>query len=56
MLLNISRNKCNQTMKFSPLKECNMGNVSLEKLFTECGGEPSPRPFSKRSKLKISLD
>ena len=43
-------------MKFGQLIECNMRNIFLEKLYTKCGGETSPRPFSKKSKLSISLD
>ena len=33
-----------------------MGNTFLEKSYTKCGGETSPRPFSEKSKLSISLD
>ena len=33
-----------------------MGNNLLEKLYTKCGGENSPTPFSEKSKLSISLD
>ena len=33
-----------------------MGNTFLEKLYTQCDGVTSPRPFSKKSKLCISLD
>ena len=33
-----------------------MKNIFLEKTYTKCGGEASPRPFSKKSKLKTSLD
>ena len=33
-----------------------MRNTFLEKTYTKCGGEASPRPFSKKSKLKTSLD
>ena len=43
-------------MKFSQLIECNMTNIFLEKSFTKCGGETSPRPFSEKLKLSISLD
>ena len=43
-------------MKFSQLIECNMGNIFLEKSYTKCGGETSPRPFSEKLKLGISLD
>ena len=31
-------------------------NIFLEKSCTKCGGEIIPRPFSKKSKLGISLD
>ena len=43
-------------MKFGQLIEYNMRNISLEKLHTKCGEETSPRPFSKKSKLSISLN
>ena len=56
MLHNISRSKGNQTMKFGQLIECNMRNIVLKKSYTKCGGEASPRPFSKNLKLSISLD
>ena len=56
VLLNISRNKSNQTMKFGQLIECNMKTIFLEKLCTECDGEAIPRPFSYKSRLRISLD
>ena len=56
MLLNISRRKGNQTMKLGQLREYNMRNKLLEKLYTKCGGEDIPRPYSKKSKLSISLD
>ena len=56
VLLNISRNKSNQTMKFGQLIECNMKTIFLEKLCTECDGEAIPRPFSYKSRLSISLD
>ena len=51
---NISRSKGNQTMKFGQLIECNMRNIFLEKSYTKCGGETSPRPFSGKLKLSIS--
>ena len=53
---NISRGKGNQTMKFGQLMECNMGNVFLEKSYTKCGEETSPRHFSEKLNLSISLD
>ena len=43
-------------MKFGQLIECNMRNIFLEKSYTKCGRETIPRPFSKKSKLSISLD
>ena len=35
ILLNISRSKGNQTMKFGQLTECNMRNIFLEKPYTK---------------------
>ena len=55
ILLNISRSKGIQTMKFGQLIEYNMKNIFLEKSYTKCGGETIPRPFSKISKLIVSL-
>ena len=52
----ISRSKDNQTVKFGQLIEYNMSKIFLEKLYPKCGGETSPKPFSKKSKLSISLD
>ena len=43
-------------MKFGQLIECNMRNIFLEKSYTKCDGETSPRPFSEKLKLTISLD
>ena len=51
----ISGNKGNQKMKFGQLIEYNMRNI-LEKSYTKCGEETSPRPFSGKLKLSISLD
>ena len=56
VLPNILRNKDNQAMKFGQLREYNMKNIFLEKPYTKFGGETSPRPFSKKLKLSISLD
>ena len=50
-LSNISRSKCHQTMKFH-----NMMYTFFGKSSTKYGGEASPRPFYKKSKLSISLD
>ena len=47
-LLNIS-------MKFGQVIKYNMRKIFLEKLYTKCGGETIPRPFSKKSKLSTSL-
>ena len=56
ILPNISRSKGNQTMKFGQLIECNMRNIFLQRSFTKCGGETSPRPFSEVLKWAMSLD
>ena len=56
ILANISKSKGNQTTKFGQLIGYNMRNTFVEKSFTKCGGETIPRPFSKKSKLSISLD
>ena len=56
ILPNISRSKDNQAMKFGHLIECSMRNISLEKFYTKFGGKTSPRPFSEKLKLTISLD
>ena len=56
ILPNTLRRKGNQAMKFGQLIECNMRNIFLEKSYTKCDGETSPRPFSEKLKLTISLD
>ena len=33
-----------------------MRNIFLEKSYTKCGRETNPMPFSKKSKLGISLN
>ena len=43
-------------MKLGQLIEYNMRNISLEKSYTECGGETGPKLISEKSKLNISLD
>ena len=43
-------------MKFGQLIDCNMKNIFLEKSYTKCNKETSPRPFSEKSKLSKSLD
>ena len=42
-------------MKFWQLIEYNMRNILLEKSYTQFAGKTIPRPFSKKSKLRISL-
>ena len=32
-----------------------MKNIFIEKLYTKCGGETSPRPFPEKLKLSLSL-
>ena len=56
ILPNISRSKRNQKMKFGQLIEYNMRNIFLEKSYTKCGGEASPRTFNKKTKWSIYLD
>ena len=56
ILPNISRGKGNQTMKFSQLMEYNMRNIFLKKSYAKSSGETTPRPFSGKLKLNISLD
>ena len=41
-------------MIFGQFIEYNMRNIFLEKSYTKCGGETSPRPFSGNLKLSIS--
>ena len=43
-------------MKFSQLTDYAMRKIFLKKSYTKCGGEPSPRPFSEKWKLNVSLD
>ena len=52
----ISRSNGNQVMKFGQLIKYNMSNIFLEKSYTICGRETIFRPFSKKSKLNMSLD
>ena len=56
MLPNILRNKGNHTIKFGQLIEYNTRNIILQNSSTKRGGETSPRPFSGKLKLSISLD
>ena len=43
-------------MNLGQLIEYDMRNIFLNKSYTKCGGETIPRPFTKKSKLSISLD
>ena len=43
-------------MEFGQLIEYNMRDIILEKSFTKYGAETSPKPFSGKLKLSISLD
>ena len=52
ILPNILRNRGSQTVKFGLLVDYNMRIIFIEK----CGGETSPRPFSEKLKLSVSLD
>ena len=52
----ISRRKDNQTVEFGQLIEYNMRKIFLEKVYPKCGGQTTPKLFSKKSKLSISLD
>ena len=56
VLPNILTNKNNQAMKLGQLREYNMKNIFLEKPYTKCDGETSPRSFSEKLQLNISLD
>ena len=56
LLLKISRRKSNQTMEFGQLIEYSMRKIFLETSYAKYGAETIPRPFSKKSKVSISLD
>ena len=43
-------------MTFGQLIECNMKNIFLEKSSTKYGEETSPRHFSGKLKLSITLE
>ena len=49
ILPSISRIKGNQAMKYGQLREYNKINIYLEKSYTKCTGEDSPRPFYKKT-------
>ena len=56
ILPNISRSKGNQTMKFGQLIYYDMRNIFLKISYSKYGAETSPRPFSEKIKLSVSLD
>ena len=43
-------------MKFDQLRQCITKNIYLEKSYAICGKGTSPRPFTEKLKLSISLD
>ena len=49
ILFNISRSKDNQTMKFGQLIKYKVKKIFLEKSYTMCGGEASPRPLKNQN-------
>ena len=53
VLPNILRNKDNQATKLGQLREYSMKNIFLEKPYTKCDEETSPRTFSEKQKLRI---
>ena len=55
ILPNISRSKGNETMKFGQLIEYDMRRIFLEKSCTKWGGETSPKSFSGKLKMSISI-
>ena len=56
ILPNVTRSKSSQPMKFGQLIEHNIKNIFLPKSYTKHDGVAIHRPFSKKSKLRISLD
>ena len=52
ILPNISRSKCNQTMKFGQVMEYNMRIIFLEASFTKCGEKFSLMLFHKEIKIQ----
>ena len=56
VLLNISRNKGNQTIDFGQLIEYNTRNIFLKKSYPKCDVGACSRSFYKKSKSSISLD
>ena len=48
--------KAIRQIKFAQLTEYKIRTIFLEKSYKKCGGETVYRPFSKTTKLSISLD
>ena len=55
ILLNISRSKSNQTLKFGQLLEHNTRNIFLEKSYTKFGVKISPRLSSEKPHWAYTL-
>ena len=47
ILINISRSKGNQAMKFGQLIEYNLRNIFVVKSYPKCDGEIFPDPYLK---------
>ena len=43
-------------MKLGQLINYNIRNIFLDKSYTKCGEEASPRAFYEKSKLSVSVD
>ena len=56
ILPNILTSKGIQTIKDCQLLEYNTGKIFFEKSYTKCDVVISPRPFSGKLQLRISLD
>ena len=55
-MTNIARSRDNKAMKCGQVIEYNMRKFFLGKPYTKRGGETILRPYTKNSKLNISLD
>ena len=55
-MASILRSKGNQTKKCGQLVDYKMRDNFLEKSYSKCGGETSPKHFSEKLNLSISLD
>ena len=51
ILPNIARSKGNQIMKLCELIEYDIKSIFLETSYRKCGGEASPRPYSKKPRF-----